>query len=38
MYAWRVIQAGTNARLYRDGNPVPVGGEEYSFVFSYLIS
>jgi hypothetical protein len=37
--AWRVIQAGTtNARIYQDGNPVPTGGEQYSFVISYLIS
>lgn len=37
--AWRVTQAGTNARIYQNGNTVPVGGfEEYSFVFSYLIS
>ena len=36
--AWRVTQAGNNAKIYQNGNTVPVGGfEEYSFVFSYLI-
>ena len=39
--AWGIVAGSTssNARIYQDGNGVPVGGgEEYRFCLSYLIS